>query len=377
VASRFPGSKRRARLRCAALGVLAWAAAGAASAQHVDDGLGLRGTSLAGDPAASADPSAPTEPEAPPKPRKTPLPPLAPYPGAQRLDQRGGPKGSAAGPTPAPSTAALPAPPPRKRALRDEKPFEPLGFHAWGLKVTPYVEESLGWSSNPLLLPGSQQPSAFLRSEGGFGLDTDWATNALHGDFRGGWTNYFADPSANSPFAHGLFNGRWDVSRDVKLDGEVRLAVTTLTAGSLGVGPNVAFGPTGAPLTGTYGATLGGDERFGRLDLALHGLFDRTVYQDVTYSNGTTQELSADNFDDWALRGRATYEMSPGFKPFVDVLVDTRRYGDGLDEYDYARDSNGVAVRVGAEIDLTKTLTGFLDLGYGVRDYDDPRLANL
>ena len=150
-----------------------------------------------------------------------------------------------------------------------------------------------------------------------------------------------------------------------------------MTAGSLGLGPNVAFGPTGMPLTATYGGTIGGDQKFGRLDLSLHGSLDRTTYENTTFSNGEVDDLSSDDFNDWALRARAAYADSPEFKPFLDVKVDERRYDLGEDENGYERNSDGVEARVGADVEFTRLLTGSLDVGYGDRNYQDPRLPNL
>ena len=150
-----------------------------------------------------------------------------------------------------------------------------------------------------------------------------------------------------------------------------------MTASSLGLGPNVAFGPTGMPLTATYGGTIGGDQKFGRLDLSLHGSLDRTTYENATFSNGVVEDLSDDDFNDWGLRARAAYADSPEFKPFLDVKVDTRRYDLGEDQYGYERNSDGVEARAGADVELTRLLTGSLDVGYGDRNYQDPRLPNL
>ena len=157
-------------------------------------------------------------------------------------------------------------------------------------------------------MPRPQKGSLFLTSEAGFGLKSGWSNDAIHGDFKGGVTDYFADPSADAPFGNGVLIGRWDVSRALSFDAEGRFALTTMNAGELGLGPNVAFGPSGAPLTATYGATLGGDEKLGRLDLALHGSLDRTAYENATLSDGVVDELSDDDFNDWGLRARATYE---------------------------------------------------------------------
>jgi hypothetical protein len=378
---------QRARCACAAIGIATFVAAGAARSQEPTPAdLGLKGVD---EPEAPFAPPAPGSEgtndgqpgEAPPKPKtvtgKTALPPLKPYKGAERLDQRGGPAGPKDGENPSPTVAALPTPPPPKRPVRDDRPFDPLGVSVGDLRLKPFVEEDLGWSSNPGLLPGPQKGSGFLMSEAGFTLDSDWSQSAVHGDFKGGLTDYFADPSADAPFANGVVNGRWDLTRALSIDGEGRLAVTTMTAGSLGLAPNVAFGASGAPVTETYGATVGGDQNFGRFDLSLHGSIDRTAYEDATLSNGAVDELSSDDFSDWGLRGRAAYRLSAAFRPFLDVLVDTRRYDSGVDQYGYQRNSDGVAARIGAEIDLAGILTGSVDVGYGERDYQDPRLPNL
>ena len=382
MASRLLRPTRHARRACAAVGVAAFLFSGAARAQDAGD-LGLRGAD-APDAAGAQEgqetpnetdgtPSDQTQEKPKPKPPQAQLPRLQPYKGAQRLDQRGGPKGSQ---TPAPTVAALPAPPPR-HPPRDDKPFDPLGISLGSFKLRPYVEEDIGWSSNPELVPGSQKSSAFLMSQAGFALDSDWSRSAIHADMRGGLTDYFSNPAADAPLANGDVNGRLDVTRDLSVDADARLALATLSAASLGLGPNVGFGSSGAPLTATYGGTLGGDQKFGRLDLALHGSLDRTVYGDTTYSDGAVDDLSSDDFNDWGLRGRATWRESAALKPFLDVLVNSRLYDASEDQFGYQRSSDGIAVRVGAEIDLSMVLTGSLDIGYGLRNYQDPRLPNV
>ena len=113
----------------------------------------------------------------PPSPRrsrrrrpKTALPPLAPYKGARTARSarrpaaaKGWPDAFADGRRP-----ALPAAP--KKPARDDRPFDPLGVSVGDLRLKPFVEEDLGWSSNPGLLPGPQKGSAFLMSQAGLTL---------------------------------------------------------------------------------------------------------------------------------------------------------------------------------------------------------------
>lgn len=222
MASRLPRLWRLARLACAALGVATSISAGAAQTQQAEGDLNLRGelsADFSGDAPESPGDGSPTEPEM--KPARNALPPLKPYKGADRLDQQGGPKGVSREVAPPPTIAALPTPskPPRKKP--DDKPFDPVGVEVGDLRLTPSVEEDLGWSSNPGLLPGPQKGSAFTTTTAEVGLDSDWSTSAVHGDLKGGYTDYFADHSADAPFANGVFDGRDDLSRDSSLDGEL------------------------------------------------------------------------------------------------------------------------------------------------------------
>jgi hypothetical protein len=87
--------------------------------------------------------------------------------------------------------------------------------------------------------------------------------------------------------------------------------------------------------------------------------------------------LSTDDFNDWGLRARASYQISPFISPFVEVGLDVRRYDAGLDFNGYARNSDGVLGRGGATLAFTQQLTGEASLGYGERAYQDPRLPDM
>ncbi len=402
------------RIRPVAVGALAfvWAAAatpGLAQQAPVDS-LGLRGddppalamdaaTPDAATPDAAGPPAPPTSPDfAPPAPTITPPPtdagPSTPtkkppakkaatapltlgvYPNAQRLGLRGGPPELADGQTPPPTVAALPPPPqPRKKPPVDDKPFDPVGIDAGGLKLTPYVEEDVGWSSNPGFTAAAQKGSAFETTEGGLALQSDWSTNDLHGSFKGGYTDYFGAPEFNAPYGSGTLDGRLDVTRDLSLDAEGRFNIATQTLTSLGL--NSTSASTSNPLVETYGVTVGGAQKFGLFTLGLHGSVDRTAYEDATLADGVFFPLSTDDYNDYGVTARASYELSPTISPFVETEIDTRRYDDGVDYTGYARNSDGVIARAGASIALAQELTGEASVGYGARNYQDARLPDV
>jgi hypothetical protein len=375
------------------------ALASGSAQQAPGDALGLRadgdapaaaietpaGASLA-PPAPSLAPPAPDQAGATPgktPEKKRPRPksaaksaPLGVYPGAQRLGQRGGPAAPAAGETPSPTIAAFPPPPPKRRAAVDDKPFDPLGISVGDLKLTPYLEEDVGWASNPDLTSGASKGSPFETTEAGLSLQSDWSRSDLHGSLKGGYTDYFADPQANAPYGSGVLDGRLDATRDLSFDAEGRFNVAEQTLASLGLVTGGAVGATVHPLVETFGATIGASQKFGDLTLALHGTLDRSTYQDTTVG-GVLESLSSNDFNDWGLRARASYQISPFISPFVEVDADARRYDAAVDFGGYARNSDGAQALAGATLAFTRQLTGEASLGYGERAYQDARLPDM
>jgi hypothetical protein len=295
------------------------------------------------------------------------LPALKPYPGAQRLGLRGGPPDPQAT-TPAPTVAAQP-PPQRRKPAPDDKPFDPVGVAVGDLKLTPYVEEDGGWASNPGQTAGPHRGSAFETTEAGVSMQSDWSRSDLHGQLKGAYTDYFDDPNDDSPTSSGTLDGRYDASRDLSFDAEGRFNLSEQTLTSLGLGS--ATGSTKLALVSTYGATLGGAQKFGDLTLALHATLDRT-----TYANAGTEDLASDDSNDWGLRGRVSYRLSEAVSPFVELGVDARRYDSDLDYTGYDRNSDGWQAVAGATLAFTRQLTGEASFGYGARTYTDPRLEN-
>ena len=302
------------------------------------------------------------------------LPALQSYRGALRAGLPGGP---ASIEPPPPTVAAPPTIPAKRRPLADDKPFDPVGIMLGDIKLLPTIEEDGGYASNPLLTPSPTRGSAYETTQAGLSLQSDWARNDLHGSFSGGYTDYFNAIQANNPNGSGTIDGRLDVSRDLALDAEGRFTVAAQTPGSVTLPSGVALSSKQLPLVETFGTSVGGVQKFGDLELSLHGTLDRTAYQNATLADGSIEDLASDDYDDWGLRARAAYRISPVITPFVEGVIDTRRYDDVVDFNGYARSSNGALGRAGVTLALTGQLTGDASLGYGERQYQDARLPEL
>jgi hypothetical protein len=323
------------------------------------------------------------------KPRKKPpypaLQPLAPYPTsaeARRALRRartfspGDPELVA----PAPTTAALP-PPVRRRLPVDDQPFAPVGIDAGLLRVKPYAESDIGYNDNPnLAVKGSPQlrGSAFAREELGLSAASDWSNHAFAGDLRLGYDDYFRAHEADAPDGDGKFLARIDVARDLKLNLDGRFGLTTQSASSPNLNNNGQSTALSAkPIIAVFGGGLGAAKTFNRLELSLRGSVERDYWQDARFADGSVQRLSLDSYNAYGLTGRASYELTPGVKPFAEATIDRRIHDSPVDTSGYMRDSNGVLARAGTTFELSRLLTGDVDIGYGQRNYRDPRLAPL
>jgi hypothetical protein len=291
------------------------------------------------------------------------LPALRPYRGADRLGLRGG--ADAVTGTPAPTVAALPAPPPRRKIKRDDKPFDPVGLYVGDLRLTPYVEQDIGYASNPFGVPSPAKGSALSQTEIGVALQSDWSHSALTGSAKVGYNDYFQTPSASAPYGAGVLDYRYDASRDLSFDTEGRFNVANETNAQLGLSGSAAESLT---MVSTYGATLGGVDKFGDLSVGLHGTVDR-----LQYGGG---DLATDDYNDYGLKLRTGYRLSEAVQPFAEIGGDVRVYDDHYDASGYDRASDGLYGKAGVTLALSEMLKGEASLGYGAREYRDPRLPN-
>ncbi len=319
------------------------------------------------------------------KPKKTqlfPLPPLVPYPTSAEARRKSRP-GATIDPASAPSpTTAMPAPIPQKLKPRvEDDPFAPVGIDAGLLRIKAYEETDLGYNSNPNVAPqGAPQlrGSAFLRQEFGASGQSDWSNHSLAGDLRLGYDDYFTAHSADAPDGAAKFAARVDVSRETKITLDGNFDLTTQLPSS----PNLYNGGapivlTSRPIIADYGGGLGVIQDFNRLELTFRGGYERTYWQNAHFSDGSTQVLSLDSYDDYGLTARAAYEWTPGIRPFLQAGVDQRIHDSLYDTSGYMRNSVGDALSAGSTFELTRLVTGALSAGYADRHYQDPRLANL
>jgi hypothetical protein len=271
-------------------------------------------------------------------------------------------------------TTPPPPPPPRRRSAAEEDPYAALGLRLGNVTLKPGLTSSVGYDTNPQRTAGStRKSSAFGRLEGDLDVQSDWNVHELKGKLRGGYSRFFRDENASRPDGEGNLDLRLDASRDTRILLETRAKIDTQRPGS----PDLTAAVIGRPLVYQYGASAGVTHDINRLQMTLRGSVDRSDYEDGKLSNGGIVSQRDRNQTQVGLRLRASYEVTPGFRPFVQGEVDTREFDQAVDSSGYRRSSDGATLRVGSTFEISRQLTGEISAGYQDRKYDDARLRDL
>lgn len=271
-------------------------------------------------------------------------------------------------------TTPPPPPPPRRRSAAEEDPYAPLGLRLGNVTLKPGLTSSLGNDTNPQRTAGStRKSSAFGRLEGDLEVQSDWNVHELKGKLRGGYSRFFRDEDASRPDGEGNLDLRLDASRDTRILLETRGRIDTQRPGS----PDLTSAVVGRPLIYQYGASAGVTHDINRLQMTLRGSVDRSDYEDGKLSNGGIVSQRDRNQTQYGLRLRAGYEVTPGFRPFVQGEIDTREFDQAIDSSGYRRSSDGATGRIGSTFEISRQLTGEVSAGYQNRRYDDTRLRDL
>ena len=292
-------------------------------------------------------------------------------------------------PLPPAMAGTVPGQPTRRKLKVDDDPFGAVGFYVGPFLTKAAVEIYAGHDSNPGRIQNGPA-SWFYRLAPELVMTSDWSRHSLVIDLRGSFTGYgheFSPPPCDcvtpvaSPIPNVLdrpdFNGkvigRIDVTSASRIDTEARMQIGTDNPGS----PNIQAGLVRYPIFTTLGGTLGGGQKFNRLELSGGAKFDRTTYTESHLTDGTTSGNDDRDFNQYGGFTRASYDLMPGVKPFAQVDLDERVHDINVDRSGYQRDSKGVAVRGGTTFEFSRLVTGEISIGRITRTYQDPRLDPL
>jgi hypothetical protein len=262
--------------------------------------------------------------------------------------------------------------PVRRPAPNWQDAFEPLGIRVATFVAKPAIEVTRGFDTNPSHLPG-REGSWYTVVEPSLQVRSDWTRHSFGFNLRGSYSSYDTQPSLNRPFVDFKSFGRWDITRDTAINTETRYLLSTDYPGS----PNLPADIAKLPIYQTFGSTVGLSHRISRLELLGKVSVDRTAWQDSQLTDGSSSSNQDRDYNQYGFQARASYELTPGFKPFVELAGDRRVHDLAVDRNGFMRDSRALTPRVGSTFELTRLLTGEISVGYLTREYDDPTLPDL
>jgi hypothetical protein len=259
--------------------------------------------------------------------------------------------------------------PVRRPLPRNIDPYEPLGVRAGEFLLRPSIEAGYGFDTNPNRTPSGPR-SAFWQVSPEVLAKSEWSRHEVGATLRGSYISYDKSAVDDRPAADTKVYGRFDATRDLRFEGEGRFLLGTDNPGS----PNLQAGLAKLPIFTIWGFTTGVAQRFNRLDLSLKGSIDRTEYADSELTDGSTVSNQDRNYYQYKVQGRASYELTPGLKPFVEIEADRRDHdpGDSVD-----RSSSGLTPKAGMTFEWIRYLTGEISVGYLTRDYVSPEFQTL
>ncbi|HEY1363345.1 MAG TPA: outer membrane beta-barrel protein [Xanthobacteraceae bacterium] len=276
--------------------------------------------------------------------------------------------------SPDPVTATVATTAPNLRQPPEEKPFDPPGIQVGAFTVRPAIEYIRGYDNNPGRSSGPPAGGSW------FNLYTpellaasNWERHELTAVVRGSYATFDTQHSLDRPNVEARMNARVDVTRETRLLLEGRYLLFTDYPGS----PNIQVGLARLPIAMTYGSSVGIGQQFNRLDLALKGTFDRTVYNDSEFIDGTTAGNADRNFNQYGTQLRLGYEVMPGARPFLELGLIRRDYDLPFDAGGNDRASQGYYGKVGTAFAFVGKLIGEVSFGYLTRGYRDPTLERI
>jgi len=262
--------------------------------------------------------------------------------------------------------------PARRRLTPEADPFAPTGVLIGAFLLKPAIETTGAYDTNPARV-SQGTPSWYAVVAPELLINSNWSRHELTANLRGSYTSYATASELNRPSVDTKVNGRIDITPWTRADLEGRFLVGTDNPGS----PNIQVGLKKLPIFTTLGGSAGLGQRVNRFEVTLKGSVDRTVYQDSTFTDGTTGSNADRDFNRYLAELKASYELMPGVKPFAESGVDRRVHDLEMDRNGVQRDSDGRYVKGGATFEFSRILTGDAAVGWINRSYQDATLPKI
>jgi hypothetical protein len=267
-----------------------------------------------------------------------------------------------------------PVPAPRRRPqLREAAtdPFAQQGIALGSFVIRPSIEIGVTATSNAAGSPDNVgavgllvAPEVNVTSKGDrYEFEADAAAEGV----------WYDDSDFDGQTAAARASLRYDVTRSSSIYADANYA-RYLEGFS---DPDTPAAATKRPAVDEVDASLGFEQRFGRLSTRLTAFADRAMHDDVPLSDGTVASRAELDNTEYGVRLRTGYATSASLRPFVEASVGRRNFDQAEDDSGFARSSVWGQLIGGLVIDRGEKLSGEASIGYRREDLKDDRLEDV
>ncbi|WP_350335943.1 outer membrane beta-barrel protein [Coralliovum pocilloporae] len=259
-------------------------------------------------------------------------------------------------------------PAPKVRA----EPYDALGIKLGTFILRPSVDISVGYSDNVEESAGGAAGSV-VTIEPDIVLESNWSRHSLVATLSGEYETFPDTDEEDDPSLDASLRGRVDVSGTLQVETELTYALDRTGTSDADVDSDAESGP----LVHTFGGDVAVSKQFNRLTLRAGGGVERQIFGSTTLSDGS--DGSNDDQNSTTITGslRATYELSPAFSPFAELVVERELFDENVDDGGFNRDETAIVARVGTAYDLRGTLSGEASIGFIHARLDDDSLDDI
>ena len=273
-----------------------------------------------------------------------------------------------------PPAGPLPSEPQRaERRVRGEEtdPFAAIGMRIGAFVIRPAIEIGVEATDN---VAGTEDKVGAVGLAVAPEINVRGATDRyeIEIDLRGEAISYDRE-EFNAQTADARARARYEVTSRTALIGEAGYSRTLDDF----TDPDTPGGAAERPAVDTFDASLGIEQRFGRVKAELSGFAERAVHEEVLLSGGGLASREELDNTEYGGRLRTAYASGRSLSPFVEVAGGRRDYDRNVDDSGFERESIWGELRGGLIIDRGAKVSGEVSLGYRREDIEDSRLKDL
>ncbi len=258
------------------------------------------------------------------------------------------------------------------RPVVEEDPFAPSGINLGSLRLTTFIKQSVGYSSNQESTANGTA-GALTRTELDLNIVSQWQRHELTLRANGQYEQFFDDTIEPKPQITVEGGLRLDLvdGFTLRLGGNYNFAQEAATSPSL---TQSAIDQPGVHSFGTF-AEL--QRAGGNIDMTLRASINRTQYEDGTLSSGQTFSQEDRNVNTFGLSTRLGYQNGLAYSPFVQFDYANNVHDLRADRNGELRDSQIFELRGGIAVNISEKVSGEFSVGFAHQEFEDNGLTAL